>query len=138
MSVHQAFNRSVNRVFILGTIQHIQPNTSSQSSEYHMIVQTQEGWTDKYGNPKIQTEQHYIVFDHGFAEQCKQLQLGQSLMLQGQVKTKQNGQYSQFKCASYIQAVQLFDLNALLELDDIEDNDGLPFPKQLVNSLWSK
>ncbi|MEK0096885.1 hypothetical protein, partial [Bordetella pertussis] len=67
-----------------------------------------------------------------------QLQLGQSLMLQGQVKTKQNGQYSQFKCASYIQAVQLFDLEALLDLDEIEHDDGLPFPKQLVNSLWSK
>lgn len=135
MSVHQAFNRSVNRVFILGTIQHIQPNTSWQNSEYHIIVQTQDGWTDKYGNSKTQTEQHYILFDHSFSEQCKQLQLGQSLMLQGQLKTKQNGQYPQFKCASYIQAVQLFDLNALLEL---EDNDGLPFPKQLVNSLWSK
>lgn len=53
-------------------------------------------------------------------------------------KTKQNSQYLQFKCASYFQAVQLFDLNALLELDDIEDNVGLPFPKQQVNSLWSK
>ncbi|MEG1463055.1 MAG: hypothetical protein RSC48_08075, partial [Anaerorhabdus sp.] len=128
----------VNRVFILGTIQHIQPITSGQTSEYHIIVQAQEGWTDKYGNQKTQTEQHYIVFDHSLSEQFKQLQIGQSLMLQGQLKTKQNGQYPQFKCASYIQAVQLVDLNALLELDDIEDNDGLPFPKQLVNSLWSK
>lgn len=138
MSVNQAFNRSVNRVFILGTIQHIQPNTSGQNSEYHIIVQTQEGWKDKYGNSKTLTEQHYVVLDHSFSEQYRQFQIGQSLMLQGQLKTKQNGQYPQFKCASYIQAVQLFDLNALLELDDIEDNDGLPFPKQFVNSLWSK
>jgi hypothetical protein len=138
MSVHQAFSRSVNRVFILGTIEHIQPNTSGQSSEYHIIVQTQYGWTDNFGNQKTQIEQHYIVLDHNFAEDCQKLNIGQSVMLQGRLKVKQNGQYPQFKCASYIQAVQLFDLNALLELDDIEDNDGLPFPKQLVNSLWSK
>lgn len=138
MSEHQVFNRSVNRIFILGTIQHIQPNTSGQTSEYHIIVQTQEGWTDKFGNQKTLIEQHYIVLDHSFAENCQKLNIGQSVMLQGRLKVKQNGQYPQFKCASYIQAVQLFDLNALLELDDIENNDGLPFPKQLVNSLWSK
>lgn len=138
MSEHQVFNRSVNRIFILGTIQHIQPNTSGQTSEYHIIVQTQEGWTDKFGNQKTLIEQHYIVLDHSFAENCQKLNIGQSVMLQGRLKVKQNGQYPQFKCASYIQAVQLFDLEALLDLDEIEHDDGLPFPKQLVNSLWSK
>ncbi len=138
MSEHQVFNRSVNRVFILGTIQNIKVNQLGQTSEHHFIVQTKEGWTDKFGNQKTQIEQHYIVLDHGFAEDCQKLNIGQCVMLKGSLKNKQNGQYSQFKCASYIQAVQLFDLNALLELDDIEDNDGLPFPKQLVNSLWSK
>lgn len=137
MSEHQVFNRSVNRVFILGTIQHIQPNTSGQTSEYHFIVETKEGWTDKFGNQKTQIEQHYIVLDHSFAEDCQKLKIGQFLMLQGRLKVKQNGQYPQFKCANYIQAVQLFDLEALLDLDEIEHDDGLPFPKQLVNSLWS-
>lgn len=137
MLVHQVFKRSVNRVFILGTIQNIQPNTLGQTSEYHIIMETQEGWKGKFGNQKTQTEQHYIVLDHSFAEDCKKLSTGQSVMLQGRLKVKQNGQYPQFKCGSYIQAVQLFDLETLLALDEIEHDDGLPFPKQLVNSLWS-
>ena len=137
MSVHQVFNRSVNRVFILGTIQNIQVNKFGQTSEHHFIIESKEGWTDKFGNQKTLIEQHYIVLDHSFAEDCQKLNIGQSVMLQGRLKVKQNGQYPQFKCASYIQAVHLFDLDALLELDEIEHDDGLPFPKQLV-SLWSK
>lgn len=138
MSEHQVFNRSVNRVFILGTIQNIQVSQLGQTSEHHIIVQTQYGWTDKSGNQQTQIEQHYIVLDHSLAEDCQKLNIGQSVMLQGRLKVKQNGQYPQFKCASYIQAVQLFDLEALLDLDEIEHDDSLPFPKQLVNSLWSK
>ena len=137
MSVHQVFNRSVNRVFILGTIQNIQVNPSGQTSEHYLIVETQDGWTDKFSNQKMNVEQHYVVLDQHFVEDCKKLSLGQSFMIQGYLKTKQNYQYPLFKCGSYIQAVHLFDLDALLELDEIEHDDGLPFPKQLV-SLWSK
>lgn len=86
MSVYQVFNRSVNRIFLLCTIQNIQPNTFGQISEYHITVETQEGWTDKYGNQKTQTEQHHLVFDQSFAEPCKQFKLGQSMMLQEQQK----------------------------------------------------
>lgn len=71
MLVHQVFNRSVNRVFILGNIQNIQPNTLGQTFEYHIIMETQEGLKDKFVNQKTQTEQHYIVLDHSFAEDLK-------------------------------------------------------------------
>ena len=134
MYINQVFNRSVNRVFILGMIKNIQVIELGQTSEHYLIVETQERWTDKFGNQKTNEEQHYVVLDEHFVEDCKKLSLGQSFMIQGYLKTKQSYQYPQFKCGSYIQAVQLFDLDALLDLDDIEDNDGLPFPKQLVHS----
>lgn len=137
MSAHQVFNRSVNRIFILAKIKDIQVLQINQTAINYLIVETEEAWTDKFGKERTMVEQHYVVLPHHFDEYLNNLAPNQSIMVQGSLKTKQQNQYPQFKCMSYIFAESIQDIVTLTELHEMEVNDGLPFPKRLI-SLWSE
>lgn len=136
MSVNQVFNRSVNRVFILGKIKNIQVVQTDQIPMHYLIIETQESWTDKFGKEKTMAELHYVVLPQTFDEYLKNLELNQNIMVHGHLKTKQQNQYSQFKCASYIYAESIQNIETLTDVQEMEANDGLPFPKRFI-SLWS-
>ncbi|OFE42587.1 single-stranded DNA-binding protein [Acinetobacter towneri] len=137
MSVQQLFNRSVNRVFLLAKIKDIQTLQIDQTTLNYLIVETEEGWKDKFGNQKTQVEQHYVVLPSHFDEYLNNLEPNQNIMLQGSIKTKQQNQYPQFKCMSYVLAESIQNIASFTELHEMEVNDGLPFPKRLI-SLWSE
>ena len=74
MSVQQVFNRSVNRVFLLGKIKDIQTLQVEQTTLNYLIVETEEGLKDKLGNQKTQVEQRYVVLPSHFGEYLNNLE----------------------------------------------------------------
>lgn len=135
MSVNQVFNQTVNRVFILGEIKDIQVVQTDQTPMNYLIVETREDWTGKVGKEKTSIEQYYVVLPKKFNEYLDNLQLNQSILIQGCLKAKHQNQYSQIKCENYIYAESIKDIETLTDLKEMKVNDGLPFPKHFI-SLW--
>lgn len=128
---------SINRVFILGKIKDIKGIQTEKNLMKYLIIETQDSGKDQFANQKSTVIQHYVVLPKTFNEYLANLEPDQRIMVQGCLKNKQQNQYTQLKCTSYIYAERIQNIEALIDVKEMEVNDGLPFPKHF-KSLWSE